>query len=56
MNTFEIEDERILRRIPREILGLAAVLALPVCFLFDLLTAIVFFAPIFLAAPAPLLF
>ena len=50
MNTFEIEDERILRRIPREILGLATVLALPVCFLFDLLTAIVFFAGGALAA------
>ena len=50
MNTFEIEDERILRRIPREILGLAAVLALPVVFLFDPLTALVFFAGGALAA------
>ena len=50
MNTFEIEDERILLRIPREILGLAAVLALPAAFLFDPLTALLFFAGGALAA------
>jgi hypothetical protein len=50
MNTFEIEDERILRRIPREILGLAAVLALPAVFLFDSMTALLFFAGGALAA------
>jgi len=39
----EIQDERVLRRIPLEILALSAVLALPAVFLFDPLTALLFF-------------
>jgi hypothetical protein len=50
MNTFEPQDERILRRIPGEILILSAVLALAVGFLFDPLTAVLFFAGGALAA------
>jgi len=50
MDTFEPEDERILRRIPREILVLAAVLALPGVFFFGPSTALLFFAGGALAA------
>jgi hypothetical protein len=50
MSTFEPEDERILRRIPGEILFLSAVLALPAVFLFDPVTALLFFGGGALAA------
>jgi hypothetical protein len=50
MSTFEPEDERILRRIPGEILLLSAVLALPAVFLFDTVTALLFFGGGALAA------
>jgi len=44
MNAPDPSDERILRRIPLEILGLSAVLALAAWPLFDGPTALVFFA------------
>jgi hypothetical protein len=44
MNAPNDSDERILRRIPLEILGLSAVLALAAWPLFDAPTALVFFA------------
>ena len=50
MSTFEPEDERIVRRIPGEILLLSAVLALPAVFLFDAVTALLFFGGGALAA------
>ena len=50
MDTFDPEEERILRRIPREILALAAVMALPGVFLFGPPTALLFFAGGALAA------
>jgi hypothetical protein len=46
----EIQDERILRRVPVEILVLSAVLAVPAAFLFGPLTALLFFAGGALAA------
>jgi ATP synthase I chain len=43
-SAFDPQEERILRRIPAEVLLGAAVLALPLVFFFDLATALIFFA------------
>ncbi len=44
MSPYDAQDERILRRIPLEILALSAVLALAALPLFDAPTALLFFA------------
>jgi hypothetical protein len=50
MAPLDEQEERILRRIPGEVLGLSAVLALAAWALFDAATALVFFAGGALAA------
>ena len=44
MNATDVQDERILRRIPLEVGGLSAVLALVAWLVFDAPTAVLFFA------------